>query len=157
MRLYTIGYEGLEPEGIFQTLKSSGVEKLLDIRELPLSRKHGFSKNALAAEAVYWGIEYLHLRALGCPKDIRHAYRADQNWDLFTNRFHAYLETQLPAIEDASNLCLMQACCLLCVESDPHRCHRYYVAEAIQKASQKGLEIVHLEPISPARLAQPEN
>ena len=48
--LATIGYEGSAIEDFIATLKLANIEILLDVREIPLSRKKGFSKNALALE-----------------------------------------------------------------------------------------------------------
>ena len=45
--LYTIGYEGRKIDEFVVNLKSSHVKMLIDVRELPLSRKKGFSKNKL--------------------------------------------------------------------------------------------------------------
>ena len=45
--LTTIGYEGISQAALFQTLVYHDVQTLLDIRELPQSRKPGLSKTAL--------------------------------------------------------------------------------------------------------------
>ena len=45
VELLTIGYEGVKIEEFLDTLLEAEVTVLLDIRELPLSRKKGFSKN----------------------------------------------------------------------------------------------------------------
>jgi uncharacterized protein (DUF488 family) len=63
--LYTIGYEGQTVEAFLQRLLAQGVLALIDVRELPLSRKPGFSKNALASALQRHGIEYIHMPALG--------------------------------------------------------------------------------------------
>src|SRR3546814_18177557 len=48
--LYTIGYAGQTLEGFLRRLKQVGVLTVVDVRELPLSRKSGFSKRALAVQ-----------------------------------------------------------------------------------------------------------
>ena len=45
--LYTFGYEGLTIEAFIERLKQARVQLIVDVHELPLSRKKGFSKNAL--------------------------------------------------------------------------------------------------------------
>ena len=50
--LYTIGYEGISQEALFQTLAYHDIQTLLDIRQLPQSRKPGLSKTALAVAAT---------------------------------------------------------------------------------------------------------
>jgi uncharacterized protein (DUF488 family) len=48
MNLFSIGYEGLNFDEFMSLLSKHGIETVVDIRELPLSRKPGFSKKALA-------------------------------------------------------------------------------------------------------------
>jgi uncharacterized protein (DUF488 family) len=56
--LLTIGYEGRTIEEFVGELLAGSVETLIDVRELPLSRKRGFSKRALSTELAAAGIEY---------------------------------------------------------------------------------------------------
>ena len=46
--ILTIGYEGAVIDDFIATLELVEVEVLIDIRDIPVSRKRGFSKNALA-------------------------------------------------------------------------------------------------------------
>ena len=71
MIIYTIGYEGLNIDSFMSLLRENGVETVVDIRELPLSRKPGFSKKVLASTLSASGFEYTHISDLGCPKPIR--------------------------------------------------------------------------------------
>lgn len=41
---YTIGYEGSRVEDFLRVLKQAGIETLIDVRDLPLSRKRGFKE-----------------------------------------------------------------------------------------------------------------
>lgn len=67
--LLTIGYEThREPASPVVALLAADVERLVDVRELPLSRRRGFSKTALAGALADAGIHYEHERALGNPK-----------------------------------------------------------------------------------------
>src|SRR4051812_21330935 len=74
-KLYTIGYEDVTLERFVSALKDAGVELLIDVRAVPLSRKPGFSKNRLAARLAEEDIEYLGLRGLGTPASGRAAAR----------------------------------------------------------------------------------
>jgi hypothetical protein len=49
-------------------LRGAGVERLIDVRKLPLSRRRGFSKTALGLALRESGIEHIHVKALGNPK-----------------------------------------------------------------------------------------
>ena len=88
--LMTIGYEGMKPEKFLELLKRCRVEHIVDIRELAISRRPGFSKSALAGLLAKSKIEYTHIPTLGCPRDVRHNYRNDNDWKRYTKGFLAY-------------------------------------------------------------------
>ena len=69
-KLFTIGYEGADLKEFLTVLKNAGTDVLLDVRELPMSRRKGFSKNALKAALAEVGIDYRHEKRLGSPKDV---------------------------------------------------------------------------------------
>ena len=75
--LMTIGYEGMALKEFLHVLECCQVSMLVDVRELPISRKPGFAKAALSTALAERGIKYEHLANLGCPRDVRHAYRDD--------------------------------------------------------------------------------
>ena len=144
IELMTIGYEGLSPAEFFSILKRCKVSTLVDVRELPISRRLGFAKSALSAGLTEHGIKYVHAPALGCPRDVRHAYRDDGDWSRYTRRFKAHLETQLPALEELSGLMRTERCCLLCFEQDYNFCHRSFVAERVASFVDAALRVFHL-------------
>lgn len=82
MPIFTIGYEGATVAEFIAALTGAGVERLIDVRALPLSRRPGFSKTALKAALHEAGIECVYLRALGTPADGRDAARAGRHDDL---------------------------------------------------------------------------
>src|SRR5512134_1877098 len=63
-------------------LKVAGVERVIDVRALPLSRRPGFSKSPLRAALEEAGLDYVHLKALGTPADGRSAARAGRHEEL---------------------------------------------------------------------------
>jgi hypothetical protein len=50
--LFTVGYERRTVDGMIEILKDAGVRTLLDVRELPLSRRQGFPKLSTAGRAT---------------------------------------------------------------------------------------------------------
>ncbi|MBU1237061.1 MAG: DUF488 domain-containing protein [Gammaproteobacteria bacterium] len=140
--LFTFGYEGLNIDSFVARLKEVGVGVIVDVRELPLSRKKGFSKTAFAETLNRHGIEYLHVPALGCPRPVRNAYRNNQNWDAYTRGFLAHLRKQKDAVAEVTSVSRSLTACLVCFESDFNYCHRSMVAAAIRAAG--GPRIVHL-------------
>lgn len=47
MNIFTIGYEGATQAEVLAALSAAGVELLVDVRAVPLSRRPGFSKTVL--------------------------------------------------------------------------------------------------------------
>ena len=116
---------------------------MIDVRDLPLSRKPGFSKRMLAAGLAEAGIGYHHLRALGTPPAGREANRARQ-WPLFWQIVEAKLATPEAelALQQAAELTAAGRCCLLCFEADPATCHRRLIAERL--STRHGFTCQHL-------------
>lgn len=142
--LMTIGYEALTPSEFFGILERCRVSMVVDIRELPISRKVGFAKAALAAALASRGLKYEHVVELGCPRDIRHEYRADNDWVRYSKRFKAYLEDQTEALERLAGWMRDERCCLLCYEEDFNFCHRSFVADEAAPLVEGDVKINHL-------------
>ena len=151
--LFTIGYEGMDLEGFLSLLKANGIETVVDIRELPLSRKKGFSKNALSNALGFCGFDHVHIPELGCPKSIRNQYKSDGDWNAYRRAFSDYLRTQGSTVADLSAMATISRCALLCFEADYNYCHRSIVADFAQKLS--GIRVKHLvsDPIRTAKSA----
>jgi len=142
MKIFTAGYEGRTLDSFLDGLRAQGVTLLADVREAPISRKPGFSKSALSQALQQAGIDYRHIRALGCPKPIRDAYKEDKGWAQYTRRFMKHLDSQQAAVDELAQLCREQPTALLCYEADFNRCHRTYVARAV--AQRAGGPVLHI-------------
>src|SRR5689334_25395265 len=79
--LYTIGYEKLLPPELLNELRVAGVERLIDVRYRPQSRRPGMSKTRLGAMLGDHGIAYEHRKALGTPPDIRFLFKSGKTSD----------------------------------------------------------------------------
>lgn len=139
-KIITIGYEGADFGDFLHTLKASGVDLLLDIREFPMSRRRGFAKTALRQGLGEFGISYRHEPWLGSPKLIRHRLRDDGNYKKFFKDFDQYLETQRGQLEQLSNE-LAGTIALLCYERDHKTCHRSSVAALLSEIT--GITVEH--------------
>ncbi|MCY4190052.1 MAG: DUF488 domain-containing protein [Rhodospirillaceae bacterium] len=141
--ILTIGYEGSTIEDLVATLKLADIQVLIDIRDVPLSRKRGFSKKALAATLQGSGIEYVHLRDLGDPKPGRDAARRG-DMQTFERIFRTHMEGRAAqeALEQAVEITSGVRACLLCFERDHSDCHRAIVAAEI--ANRQEFQICHL-------------
>jgi uncharacterized protein (DUF488 family) len=143
MTVFTIGYEGLDIDAFMSLLTEHGIDTIVDVRELPLSRKPGFSKKALANILNISGREYVHMVDLGCPKFVRDRYREDGNWKRYTEGFLKHLNTQEDAIAELSTLAATSNCALLCYEADSNFCHRSMVANAVKDYC--GARVTHIK------------
>ena len=140
--LYTLGYEGQTIEHFVGRVRATGIRTVIDVRELPLSRKRGFSKRALAAVLAEHAIGYVHVRALGCPKAIRDHLKADGNWRAYVRDFLAHLATQDALTATVAEMARAEPCGLLCFEADFNRCHRSLVARRVRAAG--GPPVAHV-------------
>lgn len=142
----TIGYEGTTVPAFLGALRGARVELLVDVRAVASSRRPGFAKTALAANAGSIGVDYLHLRGLGTPADGRAAARAGRHAEMH-EIFRAHLATSA-ARDDLETLADLvrsgRRVCLLCFEADPAHCHRTLVAEAL--AELVPIDVRHLRP-----------
>jgi uncharacterized protein (DUF488 family) len=142
--LYTIGYERLSLPALVAALKTARVKTLIDVRELPNSRRAGFSKRTLSATLEEADIGYAHLKALGTPKAGREANKA-RRWKEFWRIVDDNLarpEAML-ALEEAAAIAAAKTACLLCLEHDHTICHRDRVAGMLAK---RGFKVTHLAP-----------
>jgi uncharacterized protein (DUF488 family) len=131
--VFTIGYERRTPGELVDDLIAVEVSLLADVRELPLSRRRGFSKTALAAALNEAGIEYLHERALGNPKPCRDAWKRGDR-AAGAAGYQAHLAGSAGEHVDAlATRVAAGGVCLLCVEQDAADCHRALLAEALRE------------------------
>ncbi len=132
LKLHTIGYEGCSMDDFISTLKNVGVETLVDIRDVPISRKRGFSKSKLSEILISNGISYIHLKGLGDPKAGRLAARSGK-FEEFNQIFSKHMMTEV-AQSDLLRLISIASetrSCLLCFERDHHNCHRSIISKQL--------------------------
>ena len=141
--LFTIGYEGADSDRFVAALKDAGVAMVADVRAVALSRKRGFSKNALRETLERQGLGYRHFIALGTPKPGREAARAGDAATLRRIYCDEVLSSEpaMQALEDLVSLARERPVCLLCFERDPAFCHRRLLAERL---AGRGFEAVDL-------------
>jgi uncharacterized protein (DUF488 family) len=141
--ILTIGYERLGFADFLDAIAEAGVETLIDVRELPNSRRAGFSKGNLKAGLAKVGVDYVHLKALGTPKAGREANKRG-DWANFWPIVDDALSTPEAglALEQAAILAKAKRACLLCLEHDWKVCHRARVCELL--AARHGFTATHL-------------
>lgn len=144
LTIFTIGYENATVAGFQDALREAKIDLLVDVRAVASSRRPGFAKTALAANASAAGAEYLHLRALGTPADGRAAARAGKPEEM-----KKIFRTQLATDEAQEQLAQVadlvkqgRQVVLLCLEADAQVCHRSIVAAEVARLT--GAKVVNL-------------
>jgi uncharacterized protein (DUF488 family) len=141
LHILTIGYEGVNLTDFIATLKAHRVRQVLDVRELAMSRRRGFSKTALSLALAGAGISYAHEHALGTPRWLRHRLREDGDVARFRKDFRRQLAAKRPVLESLAGT-LSGHVALLCYERNPSECHRSLVAAALARST--GAAVEHL-------------
>ena len=141
-KLYTIGYESADLTDFLAALKQVKTNVLLDVRELPMSRRKGFSKTALKEALAEVGIDYRHEKLLGSPKAVRHQLREDWNYKRFFKDYDKHLSQQMDLLEQLTEE-IKGNVALLCFEKDHTTCHRDSVVNELAK--MLNLKPVHLD------------
>lgn len=129
-RVFSLGHSTRGADEFLGILHAWRVERLVDVRRFPTSRRHPhFSRDALSLRCAREGIDYLWLgEALG-------GFR--------TGGYEAYTETDAFArgLDRLEGLATERATAFLCAERDPARCHRRYIARALER---RGWAVVHI-------------
>ncbi|WP_291378505.1 DUF488 domain-containing protein [Demequina sp.] len=137
------GYEGRTLADLIAFAQLQGASWMVDVRLNPVSRKPGFSKRALAQAVADAGLGYLHLPALGNPRDNR-AGSADASGPVGAAARARYVSEVLStadaveALERVRGLAEDGGVVLVCFEADGRCCHRTEVLRALEVAQRGG-------------------
>jgi uncharacterized protein (DUF488 family) len=142
--LYTIGYQGQTIETFLDILQAHGVTQIIDVRQLPFSRKPDFNKKRFTAHLTNVGIDYAHLVELGTPKELRDEVRRTHDYEAFFAAMDALVEEHPEAVQQALDLARSRPSALMCFEADPSQCHRMSVVRAIENIVGDACTVVHL-------------
>ncbi len=142
--IWTIGYERLLPDALVAELEAARIERLIDVRYRPQSRRAGMSKTRLGELLADHGIAYEHRRALGTPPDLRWLYRNNRVAE-GAEAFAVHIEaTGADALDRlAAELDDGPRTALMCLEAEPTTCHRHVLTEAL-RARRPALRVVDL-------------
>lgn len=141
--VFTAGYEGESIEAFFQKLLKAGIERVVDVRNNPVSRKYGFSKTTMDRLGKNLDLDYVHLPALGIPPSYRRSLNTfDDYQDLMGHYERSFLPNAREAKAQAVGLLRDRPSALVCFEADVRCCHRGRLANAL--STETGLEVVHL-------------
>lgn len=131
--LFTIGYEGISFETYVNLLIQNNVCLLCDVRNNPLSRKFGFSKNMLSSVLPKIGIDYIHIPELGIVSSKRNHLEGVNDYKILFDEYletlsekKVYLEQIIKLLKKYSRISLT------CFEKEIKNCHRYYLSRFLE-------------------------
>jgi uncharacterized protein (DUF488 family) len=140
--VHTIGHGTRPAKELVETLLEAGAETLVDVRRFPGSRRNPqFGQAALDATLRDAGLEYRHAVELGGR--LRGEPGEERFPCLRVAAFRSYAARMgSPEWQAALADALAEPTpCLMCAETDWHRCHRRLIAELLVA---RGHEVVHL-------------
>lgn len=128
----SIGYEGRTADELIASVVAAGVDVLVDVRLNPISRKPGLSKTKLAAALHEAGVDYLHLRTLGNPRENRDPFWSGRVAE-GVQHFRTLMTAPEPtaSLDELALLAQSRRVAVLCFERDHDKCHRQVVTDNI--------------------------
>lgn len=144
MTIYTIGHSTRAIEDFVALLEGARIERLVDVRRFPGSRRHPqFNRDALARTLADLDIEYLHRPSLGgrrrAARDAppsawrNEGFRGYADY-MRTPEFHA-------ALDELIALGQQRRTVIMCSEAVPWRCHRTLISDALYA---RGVTVEHI-------------
>jgi uncharacterized protein (DUF488 family) len=148
--VWTIGHSTRSLEDLVALLRAHGIERLVDVRRFPRSRRHPhFNTEALARDLPAAGVAYRHAPGLGGFRRARPDSR-NTGWRNASFRGYAdYMETEDFGRHLAALLEEARAgrTAIMCAEAVPWRCHRSLISDALVA---RGVEVRHILGPAPA-------
>jgi uncharacterized protein (DUF488 family) len=145
--IWTIGHWTSPEEVVLETLSSARIDRLVDVRRLPGSRR---SPQFDAEEMIGWlgaaGIEYLYLPELTGRRPTQRDVDPQRNAGWRNASFRNYADHTLSTeyetgIDRLTALAAEHRVAVMCGEPMPWRCHRLLIANTL---AARGWEVVHL-------------
>ncbi len=150
--IFSTGYEGKSLEEFIALLKGAGIERLIDVRDAPFSRKPGFSKAPLEQALKASAIEYIGIPELGTDKASRDSHRTDSSIEPVLEEFRRKLGRNAEHYERLKRLAHERPSAIMCFEADFRQCHRQAIEERL---AHDGFDIVHLDARPKSRPEKP--
>ena len=156
MEIYTVGHSTRSHAELIELLRENDIELLLDIRRIPYSRHNPqFNREEMVKVMPPTGIRYEHCTELGGVKPSQEVIDRAKSCSERSRGFAGYMESEpfKRGLEHALMLASESRVALMCAESDPSHCHRFWVADAL---AARGIAVKHI--IRPGKVeAHPEN
>lgn len=138
IKIYTLGTSNRSIEEFLEILKRYQIEVVIDVRRWPTSKRFShFKKENLEKILLENNIKYFHFEKLG-------GYR--------NGGYEAYTKTKefKEALKELIKIAKNKNLVIICAEKFPWKCHRAYIARALEKK----FEVIHI--IEKDRIWQPK-
>ena len=149
-RLWTIGHSTRSSDEFLALLQSHAIQRLVDIRRYPGSRRHPqFHAAALAKSLAQAECSYEEMPGLGGRRPAR-PDSPNGGWKNAGFRGYAdYMQTEefAVALGELMTRATEEQTAIMCAEAVPWRCHRSLVADALVV---RGWDVTHI--LSPGQL-----
>ncbi|WP_066454451.1 DUF488 domain-containing protein [Castellaniella caeni] len=145
--IYTIGHSTHDIPAFAQLLAQAGIQRLIDIRTVPRSRKNPqFNRDALPQSLAAYHIDYEHIEALGGLRGKSKTVAPEVNGFWENDSFHHYADYALTdgfrqGLETLLTRAQAQRCAIMCSEAVWWRCHRRIVADYL---IARGVPVFHI-------------
>ena len=153
--VYTVGHSTRSFEELVELLRAHGVERLVDVRTIPRSRRNPqFNRDTLGQALRNRRIAYRHMPGLGGLRRT-HADSINKGWRNTSFRGYAdYMQTEdfEEALERLIGLAEDKATAIMCAEAVPWRCHRSLIADALIVRGYEVRDIMSEKSAKPRKL-----
>jgi len=140
--VFTIGHGARSAEELVTCLREAGAETLIDVRRFPGSRRNPqFNQTTLAESLATAGIAYRHAEELGGRRSNEPGEERFPCIRVAAFRSYAARMGTLDWQAALAEVLAAPAPCVMCAETDWHRCHRRLISELL---FARGHEVVHL-------------
>ncbi|MFB0518647.1 MAG: DUF488 family protein [Acidobacteriota bacterium] len=127
--IYTLGSSLRSEEEFLELVKAYHIQLVIDVRRFPVSKLEHFNKDNLSHFLRASGIEYL--------------YMGEQLGGYRRGGYQSYTQTTgfQERVEEVMRWANRFITTLLCAERFPWKCHRRFIAQALE---EKGWAVVHI-------------
>jgi uncharacterized protein (DUF488 family) len=143
--LFSFGHSTRSADEILEILRAQGIERIVDVRAHPGSRRHPHvGSEALARWLPEAGIEYVHMPALG-GRRTPGPDSPNTGWTNAQFRGYAdYMGTEefQRGLVQLLDLCRRGPTACMCAEAQWWRCHRRMICDAALVAGHRAVHIV---------------
>jgi uncharacterized protein (DUF488 family) len=153
--IFTLGHSNRPLEDFLSILKAHGIERILDVRRYPTSRKWPhFDAAALSEGLREAGVDYVGLPHLGGRRrprpDSPHVAWRDDSFRGFAD----FMDTPefAEGLAEVERLATDKPSALLCAEALPWKCHRSLIADALVARGWEARDVLSEKEARPHRL-----